>query len=61
MKDQAMVEFGNRLRRLRKIAGLSQTKLATLTGLHYTYIGAVERGERNLSFKSIKKKAGRGT
>lgn len=56
-KNETLVEFGNRLRRLRKIAGLSQIKLATLTGLHYTYIGAVERAERNLSLKSIEKLA----
>ncbi len=46
-------EFGKRVRDLRKAQGLSQEDLAERAGLHYTYIGGVERGERNLSLKSI--------
>jgi len=52
---RVVVDFGLRLRRLRKIAGLTQTELAALAKLHYTYIGAVERGERNLSLQSLGK------
>ena len=48
-------EFGNKVRELRKSQGFSQEKLAEKAGLHYTYIGAVERGEKNISLQNIKK------
>ena len=53
--DKLLFQFGNRVRALRKAHGLSQEKLAGKADLHYTYIGAVERGERNLSLNAIKK------
>lgn len=46
-------QFGERVRELRKAQGLSQEEFAEKADLHYTYIGGVERGERNLSLKSI--------
>lgn len=50
-----MKQFGERIRDLRKAQGLSQEELAEKADLHYTYIGGVERGERNLSLKSIER------
>ena len=52
MLNQPLIEaFGKRIRQLRTERGLSQEQLAELTGFHGTYIGMVERGERNISFR----------
>ncbi len=45
--------FGRALRRLRLAAGISQEELAARAGLHRTYIGSVERGERNIALENI--------
>jgi transcriptional regulator with XRE-family HTH domain len=50
--------LGARIRELRKRKGWSQEELAEVSGLHYTYIGSVERGERNLTLRSIQTIAG---
>ncbi len=44
---------GANIRRLRKVLGLSQERLAESAGLHWTYVGSVERGERNVSVDNI--------
>ena len=45
--------FGNRIRDLRGAKGWSQERLADECKLHRTYIGGIERGERNVSLKNI--------
>ncbi|WP_029035858.1 helix-turn-helix domain-containing protein [Salinimicrobium xinjiangense] len=45
--------LGQRVKALRVKKGWSQEKLAELTGFHRTYIGMVERGERNISLQNI--------
>jgi len=45
--------FGKRVRALRKSRKWSQEKMAESSRMHWTYIGQVERGERNLTLQSI--------
>ena len=54
MSDIAKV-IGQRIRNYRTTAGLSQEKLAELSGCHPTYIGQLERGEKNATIESIEK------
>ncbi|URJ60363.1 helix-turn-helix domain-containing protein [Paenibacillus polymyxa] len=46
---------GNRIRELRKAKGWTQEQLAEAAGLHYSYIGGVERGDRNISLETLEK------
>lgn len=55
MTTHARTAFGKRMRTIRKERNLSQEKLADLAGLHRTYIGAIERGEQNVSVDNIAK------
>lgn len=49
------IDFGNKVRYFRKQKRISQEELAALCGLHRTYIGAVERGERNITLINAEK------
>ena len=47
--------LGMRIRSFRNARGWSQEKLAELSGCHHTYIGQIERGEKNATIESIEK------
>jgi len=55
MQDSKKLQraFGLAVRRARERLDVSQDKLAELAGLHRTYVGSVERGERNVSLINI--------
>lgn len=48
-----LLTFGAEVRRRREARGMSQEELAHAAHLHRTYIGSVERGERNVSLRNI--------
>jgi len=52
-RENIRIGFGKRLRVKRQKLGVSQEELAFRSGLHRTYVGSVERGERNLSLENI--------
>ena len=56
-KPTARERFATRLREERLAKGLSQELLADLAGLHRTYVGSVERSERNISIDSMERLA----
>ena len=51
--EEVQKQFGARMRALRNQRGLSQEELAFFCNLDRTYIGSVERGERNISLVNI--------
>jgi transcriptional regulator with XRE-family HTH domain len=55
--SEARKVFASRLRQIRQVKGLSQEDLADRAGLHRTYVGSVERGERNISIDNIERLA----
>lgn len=48
-----MAAFGAAVREVRGARGLSQEALADAAGMHRTYVGGIERGERNPSYRNI--------
>ena len=53
MKETSLVKLGENIKHFRKMRGFSQEKLAELANLHRTYVGGVERGERNISLLNL--------
>ncbi|HRN70522.1 MAG TPA: helix-turn-helix transcriptional regulator [Candidatus Woesebacteria bacterium] len=53
--SSARKQLGLKIRRVRKSLGLSQEELGFRSGLHRTYIGAIERAEQNVSIDNIHK------
>jgi transcriptional regulator with XRE-family HTH domain len=54
-KDPILQSFGQRVQALRKEHNLSQEQLAELAGVHRTYIGMIERAEKNITLRNIEK------
>ena len=55
MKQPVLVYFGQKVCEERKKLGLSQEELANRAGVHRTYIGMIERAEKNITLKNIEK------
>jgi transcriptional regulator with XRE-family HTH domain len=55
MKSNILVKFGQRVRQERTKKGLSQEELADIAGVHRTYIGMIERAEKNITLENIEK------
>lgn len=56
-KEPILLLFGHNVQKYRKAQDLSQEKLAELAGLHRTYIGMIERAEKNITLCNIEKVA----
>jgi len=57
MKREILVKFGQKVRKERARLGLSQEELAAYAGVHRTYIGMIERAEKNITLSNIEKLA----
>jgi transcriptional regulator with XRE-family HTH domain len=55
MKKEILVKFGNKVRTERLKLGLSQEAFAEKAGVHRTYIGMIERAEKNITLENIEK------
>lgn len=54
-KNKILVKFGENVRKTRKSKGLSQEQLSFHANLHRTYIGMIERAEKNITLSNIEK------
>ncbi len=55
MRNEILIKFGQKIRERRIELGLSQEELASRAGFHRTYIGMVERAEKNITLENIEK------
>ena len=55
MKKEILIKFGQKVRERRAELGLSQEELASRAGVHRTYIGMIERAEKNITLENIEK------
>jgi transcriptional regulator with XRE-family HTH domain len=55
--DAELVALGQRVLELREAAGMTQEQLAHAAGLHWTYIGQIERGKRNPTYRNVRRLA----
>lgn len=54
-KEPILLAFGQRVQELRRERGLSQEQLADQAGVHRTYIGMIERAEKNITLCNIER------
>lgn len=54
-KEPILLAFGQRVQELRKERNLSQEQLADIAGVHRTYIGMIERAEKNITLCNIER------
>lgn len=54
-KEPILLLFGNNVQKYRKAQEISQEKLAELAGVHRTYIGMIERAEKNITLCNMEK------
>jgi transcriptional regulator with XRE-family HTH domain len=59
MEGDLQRTIGQNLRAYREARGLSQEAFAEMLGFHRTYMGSIERGERNLTLRSVERIAAR--
>jgi transcriptional regulator with XRE-family HTH domain len=55
MSKEILIKFGHRVREERTKQGLSQEELVARAGVHRTYIGMIERAEKNITLENIEK------
>ena len=55
IKKEILINFGKKVKAERLKQGLSQEELAGKAGVHRTYIGMIERGEKNITLENIQK------